>query len=510
MKEFLNKFSNFSRVEFWAATTIYVFIIFFYIADSLDAGSEMDRVSNKIWFDKTGIPFYYFQDYFIPKIVKTTFLYAGFLIINLIVVPGFFRRQAIIKNVFVLLLVFTACGLAFGITDTYYKNYLFLNYETEQEAYAMFFRQSFLLSIWLIFVIGFYNAIKFGGVYLLQNSEQIQARYSMITKDVITAFIVWLMSMFLIMLTDPYAEILVAWGVFVPASILFYGYNITFSIRQVLGRKRPLFNYMVRSILIQALAYVPVAALVILLTDDEDAGLGFSLLNAGFQILITAPLAWVIFRKQMKGNEELVGLKRELGQTHANFDFLRSQINPHFLFNALNTIYGTAIQEKAERTSEAVERLGDMMRFMLHENMQEKISLLREIEYLHNYISLQKLRTDSTPTVQIQTDIQEPEAYVQIAPMLLIPFVENAFKHGISLRNPSHVKVLLEVKDNVLQFDVYNSKHLKLDNDPEKNKSGIGLVNVKQRLKLMYPGKHELIIRETTKEFFIHLTINLS
>jgi LytS/YehU family sensor histidine kinase len=93
--------------------------------------------------------------------------------------------------------------------------------------------------------------------------------------------------------------------------------------------------------------------------------------------------------------------------------------------------------------------------------------------------------------------------------MLLIPFVENAFKHGISFREPSHIKINFETKDKTLNFDVYNSKHVKQENDPEKDKSGIGLNNVKQRLELLYPGKHELIIRETGKEFFVHLTLQL-
>src|SRR6187402_2924904 len=99
---------------------------------------------------------------------------------------------------------------------------------------------------------------------------------------------------------------------------------------------------------------------------------------------------------------------------------------------------------------------------------------------------------------------------MQIAPMLLIPFVENAFKHGISFREPSYIKTTLGVNEKELFLDVTNSVHHKTENDPEKNKSGIGLENVKQRLKLLYPKKHELIIRETGKDFFIHLTIQLS
>jgi two-component system LytT family sensor kinase len=106
--------------------------------------------------------------------------------------------------------------------------------------------------------------------------------------------------------------------------------------------------------------------------------------------------------------------------------------------------------------------------------------------------------------------IEQPVQPVQIAPMLLIPCVENAIKHGISFRETSHIRISLELRERMLYFDVYNTKHMRPENDPEKNRSGIGLNNVKQRLQLLYPMKHELIIRETAKDFFVHLTIRLS
>ena len=252
--------------------------------------------------------------------------------------------------------------------------------------------------------------------------------------------------------------------------------------------------------------------MILIPIEDDEAGFNFSLFNAFFQLLVTAPLSWVLFKYQLRGNEEIYVLKKALGKSNASLDFLRSQINPHFLFNALNTIYGTygtALQEKAERTCEGIERLGDMMRFMLQENMQEKIALTREIEYLNSYINLQKLRTDPNPIVTIHAEIEHSDNGIQIAPMLLIPFVENAFKHGVSFRKKSHINVALEIKDSTLYFDVYNSVHMGQQNDPEKNKSGIGLSNVKQRLEPLYPAKHELIIRQTGKEYFVHLTLQL-
>jgi LytS/YehU family sensor histidine kinase len=269
-------------------------------------------------------------------------------------------------------------------------------------------------------------------------------------------------------------------------------------------------SYLVKTILVLAITFFPVYLIATLISKDEDTGAVFAFFNAACQFFLTMPVTWFLFKRHLKGNEELYVLKKELDQTHANFDFLRSQINPHFLFNAMNTLYGTAIQENAERTSEAIQKLSDMMRFMLQENMQDKISLSREIDYLKNYIDLQKLRTDPSPSIKIDTEIEQQVNGIQIAPMLLIPFVENAFKHGISFRESSHIKVILEVKDKTVYFDVFNSKHPRPENDPEKGKSGIGLNNVKQRLQLLYKGKHDLVIRETAKDFFVHLTMHLS
>ena len=127
------------------------------------------------------------------------------------------------------------------------------------------------------------------------------------------------------------------------------------------------------------------------------------------------------------------GIETQLATSYASLQKLRSQINPPFLFNALNTLYGTALSGNLANTAEGIQKLGDMMRFMLHENMQDSIPLSREAEYLRNYISLQKLRIPSESGIEINDHISEGCESQMIAPMLLIPFVENAFKHGISL-----------------------------------------------------------------------------
>jgi len=226
-------------------------------------------------------------------------------------------------------------------------------------------------------------------------------------------------------------------------------------------------------------------------------------------ILLMLPLSYYLYSRQKTRIAQLLTLRTELGQASADLSFLRSQINPHFLFNILNTLYGTALQEDAERTAAGIQKLGDMMRFMLHENNQDRILLAREVEYLRNYIDLQLLRTATSPDVTVDCDIRDSLENMYVAPMLLIPFVENAFKHGISLKKKSWIKISLYAAGNKLFFDVHNSIHQKPESDPEKHHSGIGLDNVRQRLAMVYPNRHELVIRETKQEFFIHVTVQL-
>jgi LytS/YehU family sensor histidine kinase len=200
-------------------------------------------------------------------------------------------------------------------------------------------------------------------------------------------------------------------------------------------------------------------------------------------------------------------MEKALAKSATDLQFLRSQINPHFLFNTLNTLYGTALKEKSEQTAEGIQMLGDMMRFMLHENNLDFIPMNKEIEYLKNYIALQKLRTPPSPGIRIEDNIDEAKCNRHIAPMILIPFIENAFKHGISLEEKSWIDIKLVCDDTFICFEVRNSMHNGVELDTEKDKSGIGLKNVAERLKLLYPGKHELNISESENEFIAKLVI---
>ncbi len=227
-------------------------------------------------------------------------------------------------------------------------------------------------------------------------------------------------------------------------------------------------------------------------------------------IVLVMSVAFAYLRRVL--TKEKTVLQTQVSTGAAELASLRAQINPHFLFNALNSLYATALKEKGEKTADGIQKLGDMMRFMLQENNRDRIPLDKEVAYLHNYIELQRMRIDESHDIEIRVNIQEPGRAIYLAPMLLTPFVENAFKHGISLRHKSWIYITLTLDDTRLYFKVHNSRHAKPADvperhDPEEDQSGVGLDNVRKRLDLIYPGRHQLDIQQSEQDYFVALTL---
>ena len=507
MKDFIRRPEFVRSLEFWTATSIFIVAVFFRITAALTGDTSGIPVSDVTQIGH--VPEDYYRLFFFPQLFQYIILYAAFLLLNFVVVPRLVDRKALALDIIFALLIIGLLGIGLGTIDTYLKHEVLHHFDDREDAWFALFRERTIYAVWLAIVFGFYTTAKYAGVHVLEHFEDFQKKYNWLTLGGVLALIMWIISLFFLIALVNNRDVIGVWAVFPPSTVLFYWYMSYLIIPKSLTRKKPFRFYLLKAFLIAGGAFLPVGIVATLIAGNPEVGFPTGVLNSVFQFLVTAPASWVLFMRSMKGREELRVLREKLGHSRANIDFLRSQINPHFLFNALNTIYGTAIQEKAERTGEGVQRLGDMMRFMLQENNQELISLSREIEYLHNYISLQKLRTDDHPGISIRADIEDEVNTARIAPMLLIPFVENAFKHGISFREASYIKIGLELKGDSLNFDVHNSRHARPETDPERDKSGIGLANVRQRLALLYPDRHELIIRETGKEFFVHLTIRL-
>jgi two-component system LytT family sensor kinase len=193
----------------------------------------------------------------------------------------------------------------------------------------------------------------------------------------------------------------------------------------------------------------------------------------------------------------------ENANLNAEVNFLKSQINPHFLFNTLNGIYSQA-HAKSEHTEHSILKLSDLLRYVLYESGEDKVALSKDIQYLSNYVDLQKLRLSQK--VKIEYEVTGEATGHQIAPLLLITFVENAFKHGISYTNPSVIKIQLQIFEKTLTLLVSNPV-------TETNSfagGGLGLKNVIRRLDLLYPDKYWLDIIHNDHLHIVNLKINLN
>jgi sensor histidine kinase YesM len=187
----------------------------------------------------------------------------------------------------------------------------------------------------------------------------------------------------------------------------------------------------------------------------------------------------------------------------AELSFLKAQINPHFLFNTLNNIYALA-SAQSEHTAAAVMKLSSIMRYVLTEARNDLVPLEKEIQFTSHYIELQKMRlTDKTI---IDFCVRGEPLGRQIAPLLLLPFVENAFKYGISTRERSPINILLEIKNDSLYFSICNHKHISTALRVSDN-TGIGISNTKRRLDLFYEDRYSLNIEDKSNEFIVHLKI---
>jgi hypothetical protein len=200
-------------------------------------------------------------------------------------------------------------------------------------------------------------------------------------------------------------------------------------------------------------------------------------------------------------------LALEQAKTTSELSFLKAQINPHFFFNTLNNIYALTALD-VELAQEALHRLSRMMRYVLYETQSGTTLLSKELAFINDYIQLMQLRLTDKVTVAVDTPAVVREQ--AIAPMLLLPFVENAFKHGVSTLLPSRISITVQQSQEQLVLDVRNT--LLTDKTPSLETGGIGLTNTRRRLDLLYPGQYDLLINEHTAddEYQVQLTVHLS
>jgi two-component system LytT family sensor kinase len=452
-----------------------------------------------------------------PRIGVVILLMAVYFWINLFTIPQI--RRTTCRSVFIypwvlFQLILLSYLLAIGVNvATYYAHPAWNNYAEFSLFTSLGYNETPLTELWagfdraLIFlaVYGSYAAIREYVVYRIENSGQRSSYRILIVNQMgaslcISLLLPYLASSFHIINDDGIYRV---YFLFVPSIIFVYFSNIYWLFPRFGNAQSFSFQFIWRLAISTFFYSLPYALFI------KHAGVtpNMLLINWITQLVVVTPVTWMLYQQRKDKIRELRGAEIALSRSTANLQFLRSQINPHFLFNALNTLYGTALMDGSKRTANGIQMLGDMMRFMLDDNHLDFIPLSNEISYLQNYIALQKLRIQDSDQIDISEKITIDDCTHQIIPMLLIPFVENAFKHGIDLNQKSWINIALTCDSKQINLKVRNSLHQGETNDPEKKQSGIGLQNVKERLMLFYPGRHQLKYGATGDEFMIELII---
>ncbi|WP_372752770.1 sensor histidine kinase [Labilibaculum sp.] len=229
----------------------------------------------------------------------------------------------------------------------------------------------------------------------------------------------------------------------------------------------------------------------------------FTFIYVGVTSFLSLMREWFILQKI---SFQLKDIERE--KLEAELKALKAQINPHFLFNTLNNIYSLTL-DKSDKAPSLVLKLSDLMRYILYDCNDRYVLLEKELEFIQNYIDLQKIRLDDSVPVQI--GVKGDPARRKIAPLLFEPLIENAFKHGAyGKNNDGFVNILFNFENtNEIELSIENRLASDWNKENEKN-GGIGIKNVIRRLELLYPEKHRLVIKEDNKLFKVTLQIDLS
>lgn len=195
----------------------------------------------------------------------------------------------------------------------------------------------------------------------------------------------------------------------------------------------------------------------------------------------------------------------QLQKTENELSVLKAQLNPHFLFNSLNYLYGTALAEKAERTSQSVMMLSEMMRYTITGATENLVPLHNELKFIKNYIYLQKARLPQKESIHIEIDIDDYEGNQKIAPLLLLPFIENAFKYGVSIDESCLIRVYVKISDIELKMQVVNSVNEPLDSSGNNT----GIINTRKRLDLLYNNRYLLECNRTDTQYTVYLSVKI-
>ena len=306
-------------------------------------------------------------------------------------------------------------------------------------------------------------------------------------------------------------NVLTAWRYIAPYLIIFLIHNAIIAPRYMLRRKYGKYLASNLALIISVFWLVQIYEDHLLKQNDPEAldayrKASFSNLEMYWNVVLGffmtgANTGIKLIYQSMRDEQQMEELKQQNMQ--AEMDYLKYQINPHFFMNTLNNIHAL-IDIDTESAKNAVIELSKMMRYVLYESGREIISLNRDIQFLKNYIELMRIRYTDAVNISVESPGNLPEQ-LSIPPLLLIVFVENAFKHGVSYNNPSFIHMHVDYADGKVTGTISNSRHTQKG---ERHSAGIGLDNVRKRLELIYgPRNYALDIEENPTTYTVKLVI---
>ena len=452
-------------------------------------------------YQQHAFEFSYLPNVLYPKLGVVLTLFGIHLWLNLMTIPYFRKTKK--KSIVNYILVFFQIAILSLIlclsvnVATFYAHPSWFNYggfglfailgynDVPMEHVLQGFDRA--LTMMLIYMV--YAAFREYVVYKLENLST-QKNYSILISNQVSTFICIYFCVPLCLFTFQVineSSFYSAYFIFATSCIPIYFINTYMLFNQIDETPRHILPISLKLLTVTLGFSFPFA---LWLFPDYGPFMSTWLSNWAFQLFVFTPITWFIYLQQKDQINEYRGTHKALAKSTADLQLLRSQINPHFLFNALNNLYGVALMDGSKRTAEGIQKLGDMMRFMLDDNHHDFIPLKNEIAYIKNYLSMQELRIAADEQVKITADFAKDVDDLKIVPMLFVPLVENAFKHGINFESNSWVNIVLTCDDRFICFRVANSYQGEQFQDPEKHHSGIGLQNVKERLEIFYKNDY--------------------
>lgn len=348
-----------------------------------------------------------------------------------------------------------------------------------------------------------------------QRSDKIlKSVFSVLRKEYVTHIIFWTLLFMIFVMIDLRTSTL--WFT-IQKEVVNIGFfalivyiNLLYIFPKYLEHKN-LLNHIL-ALFVVALLLTPIRTMAFyLMYDHQPEAQSFFINNQPYTFFSTflvglSSTIYSIVRDWMKSQREKQELQKQT--LTSELRFLKSQINPHFLFNTLNNLYALTLK-KSDLAPEIVLKLSEMMRYMLYECNERRVPLHKEVNYLKNYLELEKLRQGKKFITRL--DVQGEIKNQMIAPLMFIPFVENSFKHGINNSiSEGYVDIEILVDDQDLQVNIENSKAMSLPSPHKKKSGGIGLANVKRRLNLLYPDEYQLEIIDSPDNYRVELGLTLN